>query len=1163
MDRRDFLKGAGSMALSCGGAGLFLPSGLAIRLQAADHSPEEAANPNWAQSTFRPQAKASSYFIDPPWGYQPANVFEQDEYVGWETNEQISGAWLEVSFPTAHSVSELWILGQPLLRDVAGSDPYLDTYSRTALYAAPRRVRCTLADGATVTAELQPLPLFQIVQFHGQHQTVSIRIAVEDVWSKQGAKETGIAKVRAFPHAHAAGFAVDAHAMYDVHDGKPEQAATLEIVNPGKDITGAHLTVSQDHTTLKEVALGPIPGQAVSRQPIWIPSPYEDAVMEFKIEAGSSVFGTRQRLKVPAYRSYFDGGSFAIHCTCHNDLGWLNTQAKTADFRSEKIILPALKLLEQYPDFRYSMESTIYLMEFLERHPEKREEMHQVMRQGHFAWGASYVQCQEVHVGPEKLVRQFYYGRRWLRQNFPGVDSLTYFKTDPPSLTLQMPQILRKAGIKYLIQGRMPFGFYRWEAPDGSIVFTYGLTATPLLDPLDAKGHEGWLKYAEQREYYYAPRELPRDFIYDYWFDYFIPRPDLPPYVQEQNAAMARFAEKWNDHYASDPARQIHPPRMEFTYLEKFFDEFTRHPLNITTLRGDWPLNWAYYDEPGHREGLLAGRLAHNRLLSAERIYTALGVTEGFGDYPQKEFTDAWMTNCWPDHGWGGNLGLETDAIFVASYEKCLKMADQLIDKAGAKLTHALVQSSPNRIPLVVFNPLTWARSDVAQVRFTMPPAWQGFTVRDAEGADVPFEIIPSGGSGKSQQLAFVADQVPSMGYRMYYLEPAGPPEGAAPLEGNVLENRFYKVTFGAGGIKSLLDKRLNWEVLNTDKFCGGEVIQLTALGYAWDDPETVTMKDFDKTSNHLFPFKTLSRTAVRATAIREANFAHFTLRETVQLYERLARVDVAVEVVDWDGEKEKELRVVFPINLRDSDITYEVPFGKVRLGEDDLDFALLPEDPYRNFQRNPYGAERVLPFREAINWIDASDDHYLGRGCLSASDMTVHLFRDETDRPVSHPVLQHVLLSTRKSQSWNPENWFTQKGTHAYRMSLLPHENDWHTRYREAIGFNYPLLVFVGSPTGTTAVEKPTSASFFQLAPGNLVLTALKKSEDDDQLVIRFYEAEGFECQAQLRFPKRATQARRANLIEDDEESLPIDADGSLNFRVKPWEIVTLKVGF
>ena len=38
------------------------------------------------------------------------------------------------------------------------------------------------------------------------------------------------------------------------------------------------------------------------------------------------------------------------------------------------------------------------------------------MREGKFVWGASYVQNLEVHVGPEKLVRQFYLGRRWLQK---------------------------------------------------------------------------------------------------------------------------------------------------------------------------------------------------------------------------------------------------------------------------------------------------------------------------------------------------------------------------------------------------------------------------------------------------------------------------------------------------------------------------------------------------------------------------------------------------------------------------------------------------------------------------------------------------------------------------------------------------------------------------
>ena len=91
MDRRGFLKSAGSVGLSYAGAGLFSPLATATRLQAEECSTGGPVNPNWAQKNFEPQAKASSYFIDPPWGYQPANAFDPDEHIGWESNEQL---WL-------------------------------------------------------------------------------------------------------------------------------------------------------------------------------------------------------------------------------------------------------------------------------------------------------------------------------------------------------------------------------------------------------------------------------------------------------------------------------------------------------------------------------------------------------------------------------------------------------------------------------------------------------------------------------------------------------------------------------------------------------------------------------------------------------------------------------------------------------------------------------------------------------------------------------------------------------------------------------------------------------------------------------------------------------------------------------------------------------------
>jgi len=1172
MDRRNFLKTGGAAGLAWIAAGGLAEVVASSRTLAAPQAGNDE-NPNWASEAFKPKAQASSYFADPPWGYLPQNIFNDDDHSGWEADEQLAGAWVQIDFATPHIVRELWVLGRPLARDVVGSDPYLATFSRTQFYAFPRRIQCILSDGFGITAQLRDADWYQIVRFPSAGTSKFVRIRIEDVWGRPGALETGIAKVKVFPQLHQRAFEIDMHAMYDVHNGRPVQTATLEITNPDAAIEGARLSIFEKGGAPVEVPLATIPASTVSRQQVWIPAPLAGGEMEFKIVDGTSGFGSSRPLKISPFKSYFDGGIFAIHCTCHNDLGWLDTQQKTGDFRSEKIILPALELLKEYPEFRYSMESPVYLMEFLERHPERREEIAGYMRDRRFAWGASYVQCLEVHVGPEKLVRQFYYGRGWLRKNFPGVDSHTYFKTDPPGLTIQMPQILRKAGVKYLLQGRMPFGFYWWQGLDGSVIFTYGLTATPLSDPLDAKSNEGWLKFAQQREYYYQPRELPHDLIYDYWFDYLVPQPELPPYVRNQNEAMQKVATLWN--HASSSDHQIHPPRMTFTSAEEFFDEFTQHDLSLTTLSGDWPLNWAYYDEPSHREGLLAGRRAHNCLLTAERIYAALSLSLGFQDYPQKTFEEAWRANCWPDHGWGGNKGVITDAVFVASYQKSSQLADGLLSGAGTKLAAATKPGGESGPSFVVFNPLNWERTDLAEVPFEMPAGWEGFSVIDEQGENVPYEIVdraamragdapPAAGGTPALRFVFVSRAVPSLGYRTYTLKPAPRAAGFTPLSGDVAENSFFKVTFGAGGMKSLYDKRRDWEVFKTGKFDAGEVIQLTALGYAWDDPQDISMADFDQTSRHPFSFKSFTRTPVRVTAIREAEFEHFRLRQLLHLYHALDRIDLELELLDWDGQKERELRVVFPINLDKARITYEVPFGKVELGQDELDFSLLPADPLRTwFEQVPYGAKHELRYREATNWIDASDAHYLGHGCLSASDTTVHLFADDTDHPISQPLLQHVLLCSRKSQAWNPLNWFTQKGTHRYRVSVMPHGANWRTRYREAIGFNYPLAAFLtqeGTPTNGTG---GASGSFLQLEPANLVITALKKSEEGEQVVLRFYEAEGFGCEAHLRFSKPIAHAWQANLIEDKEEYLPLEKSGSLRLAVKPWEIMTLVLSF
>ena len=503
-----------------------------------------------------------------------------------------------------------------------------------------------------------------------------------------------------------------------------------------------------------------------------------------------------------------------------------------------------------------------------------------------------------------------------------------------------------------------------------------------------------------------------------------------------------------------------------------------------------------------------------------------------------------------------------SDAVYVESYEKSKTIADKLLADAGARLAGAVTAPSTDQLAVVVYNPLAWKRTDVVFSKITLPAGWSGVAVRDNAGREILYQIVEENLGSRAIEIAFVAEDVPSAGYKTYRLEQADPSfTKARPISGDVMENDSLRVVLGAGGLKSLFDKRLQREMLKTDKFFCGEILQFTAPGLAWEESEIVTTEDFDKTSNHDFHFRSFDKGSIMTTAVREAQFKHFKLRQTIRLYALLDRVEMDVAILVWDGPQSRELRVAFPIDLpRDCQLSYEVPFGTVEIGKDEIEFADLSAAADCEFVAAKYGGDKPLPFREAINWIDASSNQYLGGGCLAASDCTLHLFADQTDNPVTYPVLQHVLLSTRKSLAWNPQYWFTQEGSHRFRMALYPHSGGWRNRYRDGIAFNYPLIAFSASaaPGGILQAD----GEFLNIEPKSMIMTALKKSEDEDSITLRFYEAEGsMNERARVKLFLPIKQAWKTNLIEQEEQPIAVGSDGIVELPVTPWEIVTLKL--
>jgi len=129
--------------------------------------------------------------------------------------------------------------------------------------------------------------------------------------------------------------------------------------------------------------------------------------------------------------------------------------------------------------------------------------------------------------------------------------------------------------------------------------------------------------------------------------------------------------------------------------------------------------------------------------------------------------------------------------------------------------------------------------------------------------------------------------------------------------------------------------------------------------------------------------------------------------------------------------------------------------------------------------------------------------------------------------------------------------------GEHHYSYSVIPYIWDWKKAriHRRGSEFSQTLLAL---QVDTAPDHKEYRG--FSLEPDNLIITALKKAEQGNAVILRFFEAIGEQCQAVLRLPSQIKAAKVANLLEEEESELTVNKN-RLTMEVGPFEIVTLKL--
>ena len=113
------------------------------------------------------------------------------------------------------------------------------------------------------------------------------------------------------------------------------------------------------------------------------------------------------------------------------------------------------------------------------------------------------------------------------------------------------------------------------------------------------------------------------------------------------------------------------------------------------------------------------------------------------------------------------------------------------------------------------------------------------------------------------------------------------------------------------------------------------------------------------------------------------------------------------------------------------------------------------------------------------------------------------------------------------------------------------------------AYEFNQNLIGFqLPAETRKKNRELPSRLSFIELNPENLVLAALKKAEDTNEVILRLFETKGEKTSGVLNLFKAPVSAKMVNLLEEEQEG--IDCQGTeIRLEVQPFEIVTIKLTF
>jgi alpha-mannosidase len=591
----------------------------------------------------------------------------------------------------------------------------------------------------------------------------------------------------------------------------------------------------------------------------------------------------------------------------HYDPVWKEDQA-TYTRRAFELVSAYLDACEQDPAYHVILSEIDYLKPYWSTFVQRRNLIRSLAGAGRLHTGGSYSEPNEMSIQAEGIIRNIAHGRAF-HERVIGHRSRTYLPLDVFGHVVQLPQILAKCGFSMSIWSKPIVGAPAlcWAlAPDGTRLLQkrepYGFRAQSL--------DEFWQKIPVRFE---LQQRLGLN------IDVRLMGGDMAPPSPWLAGHCAELAD-------GNPSVLVSGPNQ---YLEALEREIESGGKALPIVSRDLCL---YH--PGtavsRAELKIGNRLCENALMTAEKFACFAHLLGA--EYPWHALDKGWRNVLFGQHH-DAITGTPCDIGFLdllAGYREALTLATGVLHKAldhiGDSVDTAAGRPPKNSVALVVFNPLSWQRTDVcrAQVEFETPVP--GFSVRDSSRKAVPCELLRAQSDAEGirrAEIMFLARDVPSVGYSVYYVVPDQDIPGAlAPraMEQFEISNEFHSVRVSpeqGGGIVSIFDRRAKKEILNPGERLGNELVALKEDPNRHEPPWEVWTTG-EKAFSRDFPCQvTVEESPLRQRIRVTGGFTGGSTRiQEVSLYDGIARIDFATHLVDYSGEHEL-IAACFPVALQ------------------------------------------------------------------------------------------------------------------------------------------------------------------------------------------------------------------------------------------------------